>query len=179
MLLTCPPRLAVYYIKGSMCALHAIPLAYVSGSQSMSRWQLLPHFLEKHQLEKMFFCFPDPHFKAKNHRRRIIRCVDTSGQGILIDFIVAMRYNPPIDPFRLLNCFLSTLVTVGEFQILTISNLIVVTTSFLSWFILSRNIHRDQRSASDGVRLLLETGWSSVHDHRYREKLRTSVGIQD
>ncbi|CAM9252815.1 unnamed protein product [Ectocarpus sp. 8 AP-2014] len=33
---------------------------------------LLPHFLERHQLEKMFFCFPDPHFKAKNHRRRII-----------------------------------------------------------------------------------------------------------
>ena len=24
------------------------------------------------QLEKIFFCFPDPHFKAKNHRRRII-----------------------------------------------------------------------------------------------------------
>ena len=24
------------------------------------------------QLSKMFFCFPDPHFKAKNHRRRII-----------------------------------------------------------------------------------------------------------
>lgn len=38
------------------------------------RAQLLPHFLARHQLEKMFFCFPDPHFKAKNHRRRIIRC---------------------------------------------------------------------------------------------------------
>lgn len=25
------------------------------------------------QLEKMFFLFPDPHFKEKNHRRRIIR----------------------------------------------------------------------------------------------------------
>ena len=24
------------------------------------------------QLEKIFFCFPDPHFKAKNYRRRII-----------------------------------------------------------------------------------------------------------
>jgi len=23
-------------------------------------------------VEKMFFCFPDPHFKAKKHRRRII-----------------------------------------------------------------------------------------------------------
>lgn len=32
----------------------------------------LPNFFEKNQLEKIFFCFPDPHFKAKNHRRRII-----------------------------------------------------------------------------------------------------------
>ena len=32
----------------------------------------LPNFFVKNQLEKVFFCFPDPHFKAKNHRRRII-----------------------------------------------------------------------------------------------------------
>lgn len=32
----------------------------------------LPNFFHKGQLEKIFFCFPDPHFKAKNHRRRII-----------------------------------------------------------------------------------------------------------
>ncbi len=32
----------------------------------------MPNYFEKGQLEKMFFCFPDPHFKAKNHRRRII-----------------------------------------------------------------------------------------------------------
>ncbi len=32
----------------------------------------LPNFFEKGQLEKIFFCFPDPHFKAKNHRRRIV-----------------------------------------------------------------------------------------------------------
>jgi hypothetical protein len=38
----------------------------------------LPHFLEKGQLEKIFFCFPDPHFKAKNHRRRIITDVGSS-----------------------------------------------------------------------------------------------------
>ena len=29
-----------------------------------------PNFFAKGQLEKIFFCFPDPHFKAKNHRRR-------------------------------------------------------------------------------------------------------------
>jgi tRNA G46 methylase TrmB len=27
------------------------------------------------QLEKIFFCFPDPHFKAKNFRRRIISSI--------------------------------------------------------------------------------------------------------
>ncbi|GJP44893.1 hypothetical protein CLOM_g4294 [Closterium sp. NIES-68] len=32
----------------------------------------LPNYFTKGQLTKMFFLFPDPHFKEKNHRRRII-----------------------------------------------------------------------------------------------------------
>lgn len=32
----------------------------------------LPNFFAKGQLNKLFICFPDPHFKAKNHRRRIV-----------------------------------------------------------------------------------------------------------
>lgn len=32
----------------------------------------LPNFFVKGQIEKIFICFPDPHFKAKNHRRRIV-----------------------------------------------------------------------------------------------------------
>ena len=32
----------------------------------------LPNYFYKNQLSKMFFCFADPHFKRKNHRRRII-----------------------------------------------------------------------------------------------------------
>ena len=32
----------------------------------------LPNFFAKESLEKIFFCFPDPHFKTKNHRRRIV-----------------------------------------------------------------------------------------------------------
>ena len=32
----------------------------------------LPNFFRKGSLEKMFLCFPDPHFKKKNHGRRII-----------------------------------------------------------------------------------------------------------
>lgn len=32
----------------------------------------LPFYFKKGQLEKIFFMFPDPHFKKKNYRRRII-----------------------------------------------------------------------------------------------------------
>jgi len=34
--------------------------------------KFLVNYFQKGQLEKMFFCFPDPHFKRKNWRRRII-----------------------------------------------------------------------------------------------------------
>ena len=34
--------------------------------------KFLPHYFTKQSLNKMFFCFPDPHFKRKNHPRRII-----------------------------------------------------------------------------------------------------------
>ncbi|KAF8468847.1 putative methyltransferase-domain-containing protein [Kalaharituber pfeilii] len=34
--------------------------------------KFLPNFFEKHQLSKMFFCFPDPHFKARKHKARIV-----------------------------------------------------------------------------------------------------------
>eukprot|EP01126_Amoeba_proteus_P053831 TRINITY_DN6580_c0_g2_i3.p1 TRINITY_DN6580_c0_g2~~TRINITY_DN6580_c0_g2_i3.p1 ORF type:complete len:127 (-),score=22.99 TRINITY_DN6580_c0_g2_i3:77-457(-) len=32
----------------------------------------LPNYFYKGQLEKLFFLFPDPHFKKSNYRRRII-----------------------------------------------------------------------------------------------------------
>jgi tRNA (guanine-N(7)-)-methyltransferase len=34
--------------------------------------KFLPNFFEKGQLEKVFFCFPDPHFKARKHKARIV-----------------------------------------------------------------------------------------------------------
>lgn len=34
--------------------------------------KFLPNFFQKGQLAKMFFCFPDPHFKARKHKARII-----------------------------------------------------------------------------------------------------------
>eukprot|EP00979_Chaetoceros_neogracilis_P013337 scaffold3789_cov247-Chaetoceros_neogracile.AAC.9 len=34
--------------------------------------KFMPNFFQKSSLEKVFFCFPDPHFKKKNHPRRIV-----------------------------------------------------------------------------------------------------------
>lgn len=38
--------------------------------------KFLPNFFERGQLSKLFFLFPDPHFKARKHKARIISCVD-------------------------------------------------------------------------------------------------------
>jgi tRNA (guanine-N7-)-methyltransferase len=34
--------------------------------------KFLPNFIGKHQLHSVFFLFPDPHFKARKHKQRII-----------------------------------------------------------------------------------------------------------
>ncbi|KAF5864150.1 tRNA (guanine-N(7)-)-methyltransferase (tRNA(m7G46)-methyltransferase) [Aspergillus alliaceus] len=34
--------------------------------------KFFPNFFRRHQLSKIFICFPDPHFKAKKHKARII-----------------------------------------------------------------------------------------------------------
>lgn len=34
--------------------------------------KFLPNFFGHHQLSKIFICFPDPHFKARKHKARII-----------------------------------------------------------------------------------------------------------
>lgn len=34
--------------------------------------KFLPNFFKKAQLSKIFICFPDPHFKAKKHKARIV-----------------------------------------------------------------------------------------------------------
>jgi len=45
----------------------------------------LPRYFGKGQLSKMFFCFPDPHFKRANHRRRII------SPALLAEYAYAIR----------------------------------------------------------------------------------------
>jgi tRNA (guanine-N7-)-methyltransferase len=34
--------------------------------------RFMPHYFAKGSLEKLFFCFPDPHFKKRRHRQRVV-----------------------------------------------------------------------------------------------------------
>lgn len=34
--------------------------------------KFLPNFFQRHQLSKIFLCFPDPHFKQRKHKARIV-----------------------------------------------------------------------------------------------------------
>nr|CCA20590.1 tRNA (guanineN(7))methyltransferase putative [Albugo laibachii Nc14] len=57
--------------------IEALRAAHVNEYQNVAvmrsnAMRYLPHFFEKAQIQKMFFCFPDPQFKQRNHRRRIV-----------------------------------------------------------------------------------------------------------
>eukprot|EP00730_Choanoeca_flexa_P005937 TRINITY_DN12055_c0_g1_i10.p5 TRINITY_DN12055_c0_g1~~TRINITY_DN12055_c0_g1_i10.p5 ORF type:complete len:119 (+),score=12.09 TRINITY_DN12055_c0_g1_i10:4248-4604(+) len=45
--------------------------------------KFLPNYFRKGQLTKMFFLYPDPHFKKKKHKWRIMRYDRKSCQAIL------------------------------------------------------------------------------------------------
>ena len=58
-------------IKGETCvATHHYNNINVTQGNSM---KYLPNYIGKGQLKRLFFCYPDPHFKKKNVRRRIIQ----------------------------------------------------------------------------------------------------------
>jgi tRNA (guanine-N7-)-methyltransferase len=48
------------------------PLYQNIGCVRTNSMKYMPNFFNKGQLAKMFFCFPDPHFKAKKHKARIV-----------------------------------------------------------------------------------------------------------
>ncbi|KMZ64909.1 tRNA (guanine-N(7)-)-methyltransferase [Zostera marina] len=62
------------YVKERILALRmSIPGQYENISVVRTNsMKYLPNYFTKKQLTKMFFLFPDPHFKEKNHRRRVI-----------------------------------------------------------------------------------------------------------
>ena len=47
--------------------------------------RFMPNFFAKEQLSKLFFCFADPHFKRKNHRKRIV------SQALLAEYAYVMK----------------------------------------------------------------------------------------
>eukprot|EP01017_Pseudomicrothorax_dubius_P031192 TRINITY_DN3957_c0_g2_i2.p1 TRINITY_DN3957_c0_g2~~TRINITY_DN3957_c0_g2_i2.p1 ORF type:complete len:302 (+),score=81.72 TRINITY_DN3957_c0_g2_i2:51-956(+) len=58
------------------------------GNVSVIRTNTMRHltnYFRRGQLLKLFFCFPDPHFKASNHRRRIIN------DGFLSEYAYLLR----------------------------------------------------------------------------------------
>ena len=55
---------------------------------SVIRTNTMKHLLQyfrKASLSKIFICFPDPHFKARNHRRRIV------SQGLLSEYAYVLK----------------------------------------------------------------------------------------
>jgi tRNA (guanine-N7-)-methyltransferase len=69
------------YVEQKITALrtsNADKLPHESGSfqniavMRMNAMKYLPNFFEKQQLSKLFFLFPDPHFKKKKHKARIV-----------------------------------------------------------------------------------------------------------
>jgi tRNA (guanine-N7-)-methyltransferase len=40
--------------------------------------KFLPNFFQRSQLSKIFLCFPDPHFKARKHKARIVSATLTA-----------------------------------------------------------------------------------------------------
>ncbi len=48
--------------------------------------KLILNYFYKEQLDKIFFCFPDPHFKKYNHRKRIIN------KYLLNDYAYILKY---------------------------------------------------------------------------------------
>ena len=50
-----------------------VPGSYENASvMRTNSMKFLPNYFRKGCLKKLFFCFPDPHFKRKNHPRRIV-----------------------------------------------------------------------------------------------------------
>jgi tRNA (guanine-N7-)-methyltransferase len=61
------------YVRLRIAALRREGASYDNSSvMRTNSMKFLPNFFPRASLCKMFFCFPDPHFKRKNHGRRII-----------------------------------------------------------------------------------------------------------
>lgn len=82
-MLTCAPGMEIrtqvtQYVEDKIAALRAQPEQTAPGGYTnisvirANAMKFLPNFFAKHQLSKLFFLFPDPHFKARKHKARII-----------------------------------------------------------------------------------------------------------
>jgi tRNA (guanine-N7-)-methyltransferase len=59
-------------IKALRAKHHEAKLYRNVGVLRANTMKFLPNFFRKGQLTKIFICFPDPHFKARKHKQRIV-----------------------------------------------------------------------------------------------------------
>jgi len=65
------------YVEDRIRALRVQERAQMPGYRNVAvlrgnAMKFMPNFFGRAQLKKIFFCFPDPHFKARKHKARII-----------------------------------------------------------------------------------------------------------
>lgn len=84
------------YVEDRITALRATSSASLSSIPSPGPYQnvsvvranamkFLPNYFPKHSLDSLFFLFPDPHFKSRKHKARII------SPTLLAEYAYAMR----------------------------------------------------------------------------------------
>ena len=81
-------RIKVYdYVRDRVSALRQkVPGTYDNiAVLRTNAMKYLPNYFNKGQLSKMFFLFPDPHFKKTKHKRRIIN------EGLLAEYAYVLR----------------------------------------------------------------------------------------
>ena len=64
--------------SGTQSTVDGLPTSLIPGNYEnisvlrSNTMKFLPNFFARHQLSKIFICFPDPHFKMRKHKARII-----------------------------------------------------------------------------------------------------------
>ena len=101
------------YVDERIRALRRLQGGEVYGDVGVIRanaMKFLPNFFERSQLQKVFLCFPDPHFKARKHKARIVSCVPLSapmvGGCVVADVCLGLRWraNMPMYSRLLVSC---------------------------------------------------------------------------
>lgn len=73
-------------------AQHPPPLYQNISCLRANTMKFLPNFFRKGQLTKIFLCFPDPHFKARKHKARIVSTTLNSEYAFVLRPVAGVVY---------------------------------------------------------------------------------------